>query len=342
MAGLKSAQAQIGADGVTVTVTAESAATAHELAAELENRVRLKEGGPGAKANTWLKNSLDRFDETLGIYADRTLEISANLLMVLAGTLAVAAWYFVLPGYEPVMMFIGALLVFTEKQLAAKFDRAVVARTGLAPWFGAIIGIILIIECVASASLQSFVAGERETGRNDIAVNIQTLEIEKASIGQVLKTPPKGASDAINERIEALKLQPVVNRNGEVVVRSGYRVGEAIGDCTGASYYVTIYCPTLIELQADLAQAKAYEAAQTRFREIGPEIQTLQAARPAQASTMALGLGVIVPVGLTFLLNVVMVVISYLAGRAKRTPLPPAAPEPPQPAPPADEEETLA
>lgn len=326
--GLTGQKTQILDDGVTLQVTAESAVTALEMQSRIENEVRAKEGGFGAKTNSWLRNSLDRFDETLGIYQDRSLEMAANGLMLLSGTLAVAAWYFVLPGYEPVMMFIGALLVFTGKQLAAKYDRAVVAKTGLAPWFATIIVIILIIECVASASLNSLVANDRETIRDDTAANIETLEQEKASLVLILATPPTGSSEAIAANIEALKLKPVVNRAGDIVVKKGFRVGEAVGDCTGNSYYVTIYCPTLIELRSDLKQAGAYEHASARFSEIGPEIQALQAARPKQASTMALGLGVIVPIGLTFLLYCVMVVLAYLAGRAKRTPLPPAGPMP--------------
>lgn len=335
MAGLKGANTTIGEDGLTITITTESEATARELQAQLETQVRTREGGIGAKANDWLGRSLNRFDETLGLYADRSLEIAANALMVCAMALAVFAWYFALPGYEIVMCTAGALLVFINKQLAAKLDREIVKQSGLAKPYGVAIIVILLIECVAAASLQSYVAVEQETGRTDIQANIDRLTNESNTLLITMAQVPTAPASAIDQRIEALKQTPAVNTQG---TQLNQPVGRLVGDCTGASYYVRIYCPTLRELMAQRDAASAYEVAKQRFDKIGPEIEALQKARPAQSSTLSLGMkmqegkpnfliGLIIPVGLTLALHGFMLWIAYLHGRSKRTPtleLPPA------------------
>jgi hypothetical protein len=323
MAGnLKASSTRVSDDGKSVIVETQSTQTAHELAAELENRVRAKEGGPGARANVWLRNSLDRFDETLGIYADRRLQIASNILMICLMALAVFAWYFVLPGYEAVMCVIGAVLAFTLKQLAADLDRAwVVKKNGMFAFFCVCIVTILVVECVASASLQSFVAERAATGQEDIGRRINMLTAEQERLNEAQKVAPKGTPDQTQALVDAFSANPMVNREGAQLTKT---VGSMVKEtgCKGNSYYVGIYCPTYLELKGDVDYAKQWHEDKARLQKIPAEIKEAELARPRGASTMSLGLGVIVPVGLTFLLGAFTVFIAYLAGRAKRTPLP--------------------
>lgn len=328
MAGLKGANAVIGDDGVSVTVKTESEATARELAAHLETQVRTAEGGPGAKFNSWLKKSLDRFDETLGLYGDRSLNIIRDVLLICAMAMAAFAWYRVLPGYEILMCVIGMAIVYAMKYCAGRLDKAIVSKNGFAPFYGLIIVVGLIIEVLASSSLQAFTAVEQETGRLDIDKEISRLENERNMLQINLARVPSAPASAIDQRIEALKLTPAVNSSGTQLTK---RVGDLVGDCKGRSYYVTIYCPTLIELQAERDSALAYEQAKARFDEINPEINALTAKRPHTSSTFALAskasggdvtwwMSLVIPVGLTLALGLAMLLLSYLAGRAERTP----------------------
>lgn len=327
MAGLKGATTEIGEDGLTVSVKAESAATARELAADLETRVRTAEGGWGAKANAKLANSLNRFDETLGIYGDRMLQILRDALLLCAMALAAFAWFRILPGYEPLMAAIGMLIVFAMKTAAGRLDKAEQeGDTGLRSLLVVIIIGGFILEVGASLSLQAASAVDRETGREDINSEIRALESERNMLQITLASVPSAPSTAIDQRIEALMLTAAVNSRGDQLPR---KVGDVIGDCKGNSYYVRIYCPTLLELQAERDQAIAYELAQSRFAEIAPRISALQASRPSASSTFALAakggdsawwLSLVIPMTLTIVLNATMLLLAYLAGRAKRTP----------------------
>lgn len=327
MAGLKGANTEIGEDGLTVSVKAESAATARELAADLETRVRSAEGGWGAKANAKLANSLDRFDETLGIYGDRMLQILRDALLLCAMALAAFAWFRILPGYEPLMAAIGMLIVFAMKTAAGRLDKAELeGDTGLRSLLIIIIVGGFILEVGASLSLQAASAVDRETGRTDINDQIKALENERNLLQITLVSAPTAPSSAIDQRIEALMLTAAVNTQGTQLNR---KVGDLIGDCKGNSYYVRIYCPTLLELQADRDKALAYETAQSRFAAISPEIAALRAERPDASSTFALAakggdsawwLSLVIPMTLTIVLNATMLLLAYLAGRAKRTP----------------------
>ncbi len=328
MTGLKGANTEIGADGLTVTVKTESAATARDLAADLETRVRAAEGGFGAKINNRLANSLNRFDETMGIYGDRMLQILRDALLMCAMALAAFAWYRILPGYEPLMATIGMLIVFAMKTAAGRLDKA--EQEGDKGLHRLLVLIIIggfVLEVGASLSLQAAAAVDRETGREDINSEIRALESERNMLQITLASVPSAPVTAIDQRIEALKLTAAVNTQGTQLNR---KVGDLIGDCKGNSYYVRIYCPTLLELEAERDQALAYEAAQARFAEIAPKISQLQASRPSASSTFALAqkggdsawwLSLVIPMGLTVVLNATMLLLAYLAGRAKRTPV---------------------
>lgn len=340
MTGLRDKHTTLSDDGLTVSVTTESAATARELAADLEAGVRKAEGGWGAKFNAGLERSLGRFDETLGIYADRQLAMIRDWLFICAMAMAIFAWYRTLPGYEILMCAIGVAIVWATKAAAGGIDAAHVAGDKVkVAFFTGIIVIGLILEVVASSSLQAATAVDRETGREDINLQISNLEAEQSNLMIALARPPSAPAAAIQARIDAYLTTPMVNSRGSQLTRTVGQMNEATG-CNPDSengklerYYIGIYCGTLNELKAEKLEAESYEAAKQRFEEIGPQIAGLQKKRPAAASTFALAqkggdmawwLSLVIPVGLTFLLMLAMLALSYLAGRAKR--VPPAAP----------------
>lgn len=330
MDGLKGANTKIGDDGTTVIVKTESEHTARELAAQLETQVRAKEGGPGAKFNSWLKKSLDRFDETLGIYGDRALNIIRDVLLICAMALAAFAWYRVLPGYEILMCIVGMAIVFTIKTCAGRLDAAWREDKGLFAFFSIIIAFGLIIEVMASSSLQAFTAVEQETGRADVDLQIDALSKEQSRLNIALLQPSPGSPAELEALIQGYRATPMVSSTGSQLTKTvGMMVDET--GCAGRSYYVGIYCPDYLDLKGKLEAAKVYEADKERFSAIGPQIAALQAQRPHTSSTFALAskasgggtawwLSLVIPVGLTLMLNLTMLTIAYLAGRAKRTP----------------------
>lgn len=341
MTGLKDSHTEIADDGLSLTVRAESSATVRELAADLEAGVRKAEGGWGAKFNAGLARSLNRFDETLGIYGDRQLSMIRDMLFICAMAMAIFAWYRTLPGLEPLMCFIGVLIVWAVKACAGSLDKAEQAGDrNLANFYRVIIVIGFVLELIASSSLQASVAVDRETGREDINVQIANLENEQNNLMIALARTPSAPAAAIQARIDGYLTTPMVNRNGSQLTRTVGQMYEATGcnpDSEGGAterYYIGIYCGTLNELKAEKLEAESYEAAKLRFEEIGPQIAGLQKMRPAASSTFALAskggdmawwLSLVIPVGLTFCLMLAMTVMAYLAGRAKRTP-PVAAP----------------
>lgn len=346
MAGLKGSSTEIGADGVTVTVTADSEATARELAAELETRVRKTEGGPGAKINNWLSNSANRLDETLAIYGGvRLLAIIRDALLVCAMTIAVFAWLRILPGYEILLGTVGALITFAMKSAAGKIYEA--EQQGDKNLRGMLLLVMaagLVLEVMASSSLQAYTAVQAETGRADVEAEIHRLDQERQTLLIKLAKVPDGASAAIAERISAYQATPMVNREGSQLTKTVGSLWDETG-CKGNSYYVGMYCPTLLELQSDYQTALDYEKAQRRFDEIGPMITKLQGMRPKGSSTFALAtkvadndtkwiLALLVPVGITFVLNLAMLLLSYIVGRIHYQQAHPApAPAPVEPAP---------
>lgn len=336
MTGLKDSHTSISDDGLTVSVKAESAATAREIAADLEAGVRKAEGGWGAKFNAGLARSLNRFDETLGIYGDRQLTMLRDGMFICAMAMAIFAWYRTLPGYEILMCVIGVLIVWAVKASAGSLDKAEQAGDrNLVNFYRVIIVIGFVLELIASSSLQASVAVDRETGREDINTQIANLENEQSNLMIALARPPSAPAAAIQSRIDGYLTTPMVNRNGSQLTRTVGQMYEATAcnpDSEGGAaerYYIGIYCGTLNELKAEKAEAEAYEAASARFAEIGPQIAGLQKIRPAAASTFSLAqkggdmawwLSLVIPVGLTFCLMLAMTVMAYLAGRAKRTP----------------------
>lgn len=327
MAGLKGASTEIGADGVTVTVTAESEATARALAAELETRVRSTEGGPGAKINNWLSNSANRLDETLAIYGGvRLLAIIRDALLVCAMTIAVFAWLRILPGYEILLGTVGALITFAMKSAAGKIYEAEQENdTNLRSMLVLVMAAGLILEVLASSSLQAYTAVQAETGRQDVDAEIHRLDQERQTLLIKLAKTPAGPSAAIAERISGYQATPMVSRQGTQLTKTVGSLWDET-ECKGNSYYVGVYCPTLLELQGDYQAALDYEKAQKRFDEIGPMITKLQGMRPKGSSTFALAtkvadndtkwvLALLVPVGITFVLNLAMLLLSYIVGR---------------------------
>lgn len=337
MTGLKGAHTEIGEDGVTVTVTAESEATAREIAAELETRVRVAEGGPGAKFNNWLSNSLDRFDETLGLYGDRMLSILRDVLTVCAMALAAFAWFRILPGYEPLMAVIGMAIVFAMKTAAGRLDKA--SRDGdqgrvRLLWLVIVFGFVL--EVGASLSLQAATAVDRETGREDINQSIEMLQSEERRLSIRQMQPNPGVPAQVQALVDSYRSTPMVNRSGAQLTRTVGQMADATG-CdpdTDAGRrertYIGMYCPTLQELLGQLEAAKAFEADAKRLETIPAEIAALQAKRPSASSTFALAqkggdlawlLTILIPMSLTVALNSAMLILAYLAGRADRTPV---------------------
>lgn len=327
MAGLKGASTEIGEDGVTVTIRAESEATARELAAEMETRVRQAEGGPGAKINSFLSKSADRLDETLGIYGGvRLLAIIRDALLVCAMTIAVFAWLRILPGYEILLGTVGALITFAMKSAAGRiYEAEQEGDENLRGMLVLVMGAGLILEVMASSSLQAYTAVQAETGRADVDSEIHRLDQERQTLLIKLARVPDGSSEAIEERISAFLANPMVNREGSQLTKTvGSLVDET--DCKGNSYYVGIYCPTYLELKGEYQTALSYEQDKARFDQVGEQITKLQTMRPQGSSTFALAskmagadskwlLVLLVPVGITLTLNLAMLLLSYIVGR---------------------------
>lgn len=337
MAGLKGANTEIGDDGLTVTVKTESEATARELAADLETRVRTAEGGFGAKFNNKLANSLNRFDETLGIYGDRMLQILRDVLTVCAMALAAFAWFRILPGYEPLMAVIGMAIVYAMKTAAGRLDKAErEGDIGLRNLLGVVIVGGLILEVLASLSLQAASSVDRETGRTDVNSQIEMLQSEERRLSIRQMGPNPGVPAQMEALVNSYRATPMVNRAGSQLTRTVGEMADAT-DCNPDSEagrrertYIGMYCPTLRELQGQVEAAKAFEHDSARLEAIPAEIQKLQASRPSASSTFALAqkggdwawlLSIAIPLGLTVALNLTMLLLAYLAGRAKRTPV---------------------
>jgi hypothetical protein len=328
MAGLKQATTEIGADGLSVKVTTESEATAREIAAQLEGEVRAREGGFGARLNNKLANSLDRVDETLAIYGGRrTFTILRDVLTVCAMTLAGFAWYRILPGYEVLMCVIGMAIVFGMKTCAGRLYVAEQSGDkGLKNLFTALIVLGLLLEVVASSSLQAFSAVEQETGRADITAQISVLEDEQRRLNIALTKPPPGTAAQQQALVDAYRATPMVNADGVQLVKTvGVMADET--ECKGRSYYVGIYCPPYLELVAKVDAAKAYESDKERMSQIPGELAVLRAKRPPSSSTFALAakggdtawlLSLLIPVGLALLLNLAMLVVAYVVGRPEQ------------------------
>lgn len=324
MATLKQSTAQILDDGMTVQVTAGDAATAHELAADMEAQVRRKQG-PWARFNAWLGRILDRFDETWGLYEDRTISLISVCFLVGAVALAIYAWWRVLPGYEPLLAFVGATIVVAMKESAHRIGHN--RSPELNKFFYAVCAFGLVIEILASSSLQASVAVEQETGRSDIESKITSLRQEQQLLQIGLLNDPGTTSEAQLKMIEAFKGKPAVNKAGTQLNKP---IGELIGDCTGSSYYVLAYCPSILELEAKVETIRKFETDKARYLAIPDEIQALEEQRPKQSSTLALaqkatGGGsdwwrpLVVPVLLSLFVNGAMLLTSYLNGRARRT-----------------------
>lgn len=340
--GLKGAKSTLGEDGVTVVTRTDSAATAREVMARQEQHARQIEGWWGAQFNAWLDRSLKRGDETGGIFSHRAFNLLSWAFAFLDVIMQWNAWFKLLPvaGLDIVLGCFGVVLVLLVKAATARLDEAEVHNDESRRRFlqgGIVVGVIL--STLAAVSLQAFISVEQATGRTDIQTRIDALRKEQNGLQMTMALPPDATAAEEQKLIDAFLLKPVVNRAGTVVVKKGYRIGEAImgpnGACTGSSYYVTIYCPTLKEMEAARDSAKTWEEKKTRFDAIPAEIKKLEDERPKQSSTFALYQKVtndetnwtviLIPAGISLFLTLLMIGATYLAHRSPKTKPTPAA-----------------
>ncbi len=342
MAGLKGETTTIGVDGRTVTTVTESAATAREVAARQEHARRDIEGGPWAKFNARLDRAMQRADETGGIFSDRALELLAWGFTFFSIMYAWNAWYKLLPvpGLNLLLACVGSLLIYGMKSAAARLDKAWADGDNvLGGWLSGILLGGLILQAVVSASLYALVSVDQQTGRRDVETTISDLRVERANLQIQIATPPEPpavTAEMQQKLIDGFKLKQAVNSLGKVLEGPGYRIGALVGDCKGSSYYVTTYCPTILELETVRDQALNYDerkaehdAVVARFNAIPAEIVKLQHERPQESSTFALGnrvfgvesnLSLLVwPMVISFILDFLMLLFSYLSKRAVRT-----------------------
>lgn len=356
MTGLKGAKTVIGPDGKTVTTVADSEATAREIAAAQEQTLRLREGSWWSKSNAWLDRRFQEAEETGGIFSDKAWIFASWCLFFLAAIMAWNSWFRLVPleGLNYTLAAIGVCVLLTMKVSAARLDAADgrIMKDDLpndhnkANFLRVILIGGLILQAVVATSLQASIATDQETGRTDAQSTIDSLRTERNTLHIAIASPPAATSEAQQKLIDAYLLKPVVNREGTIVVKKGFRVGEAIVPeggkrCTGSSYYVTIYCPVLIEMEAARDQALQYEKDRARYDAIPDQIAALEKARPAQSSTFALFdrlagkcdhlsgncenqdlMRLFFPAFISFILDFLMCLVSYLAHRAERTPAP--------------------
>lgn len=289
--GLKDAKTELAPDGVSVVTTFESAAAAREHQALLESNARKLEGGWGSKLNGWLDRSLARADETDSLFSRRALRMLSWLLAIGAVIMAWNAWAGFVPtkGLDLLLAATGATLVLVGKWAAADIHPAHLSGDqNKENMLVAAVALILVLEALAATSLQASIAYEQETGRTDVQSEIDSLRLEQSGLQLTVAQKPPYTAEAQQKLIDGFKLKQVVNRKGVVQQGADWRIGAQVGDCRGDSYYVTVYCPMILEMEANRDTALDWEQAKARFDAIPAEIAALEAQRPKQGSTFAL------------------------------------------------------
>lgn len=331
--GLKNAKTELAPDGVTVTTTFESASAAREHQAALESSARQIEGGWGSKLNVWLDRSLASAEETGGLFSDRSLNIMSWIFAIMAIVYAWNAWGHLLPvkGLDLLLSMFGGGIIIAMKLSAARIDEAAQAGDKMQVYY--LRGILisgLALSALVSTSLSASIAIDQETGRTDNQTRIDALRLEQSGLQLTIAQKPGVTADAEQKLIDSLKLKQAVNSKGTVLQGEKNRIGSLVGDCKGGSYYVTVYCPTILEMEAQRDTAAEWEHAKARFDAIPVDIATLEAQRPAQSSTFALfqklggrdtdWLALLAPAFISLFLDLLMILVTYLAHRAARTP----------------------
>jgi hypothetical protein len=342
--GLTDAKTELAPDGKTVITTFDSAAAAREHQALLESEARRIEGGWGAKFNGWLDQSLSRADETRSLFSRTALRTWSWLLALFAIILAWNAWAGFVPtkGLDLVLAATGATLVLVGKWASSEIHPAHIAKDqNKENMLCFAVGFILILEAVAATSLQASIAFEQETGRTDVQSTIDSLRLEQSGLQLTIAQKPPFSAEAQQKLIDGFLLKQVVNDKGVVQQGPAWRIGARIGTgeerCRGSSYYVTAYCPTILEMEAQRDMAADWEKAKERFDAIPAEIKALEAQRPKQSSIPALlnklkidtdWSKILFPAIISLILTGLTFATTYLA---HRTPPPPAQPQTPVP-----------
>lgn len=323
MAGLKTDRVEIVDGGVLIK--GGSAAENAALAAEVDEGIFAQNAKGADKLRLKLSSVGDWFQA-----AGKSLwPIVAVAMTLLVMVIATKAWYSLLPydGIRWVFGTIGGVIVIALCIMGHGLAVAVKDKDWGETTKIAIAAVIFVmLNMIATVSFQVTTLINNSSGRIEVSADIKSLERERSGLQIATAVPPMETSDQVRTAIESFKVRAVVNQPGTQLAKS---IGEAVGDCTGdQSWYVRTYCPTIKDMESRLAAAEGYEKNMARLAEIKAEIVDArdhrpQAAGPLEALKELVGanstrMGYLVPMGIMFLLELVLFYSWYETSRLTR------------------------
>lgn len=283
-------------DGQTVLVTpVSSEAAARRLSASIRDDILRTDGDWGQR----MRARIDQALQTVSLLVE-TVDRSFMVLMccafaVIAAILAARSWpaLIPIPRFEWLMSIIGMLLIAAIAWSAHQLWRA--WHTGQRTEFwGLLAGIVLaiVLNAIASISLQSQAAVEKDTGWRDARSRIDTLRGDRGRLAvQIYDAPPAGKAAQLDAQIQVIRAGSAVNRLGDPLKDT---VGALVKDCRGPDdYYKGKYCPEIVRLEGEAATARAAEKAHAEkldeIAKIDAEIKELEAGptKPQTALSLA-------------------------------------------------------
>lgn len=290
-------------EDTTVTIKAESAATARELAANAERGLISAEGSGGQKAAVKVDGSIrwwGRIVDTLGV---RSLHV---ISFVALGLACVFMWksgqnLTGIKGAGWLFSIFLVLVVIGAKVGAGRWGKAVRVNSSDKKWWMGLTVLLVVISALFGLAFQAGVTANQETGKSAVVSELRSvkteigeLQISLLRVQNDLNFPVQSA-EALTLRMEGILNRDPGNARGEPSGRPLADWVEYGTDdfCRGTSYYKTTlpYCEQLLDLQ-ELVQVRTdFEKGQSRLDKLRTRERELLDSRSVLQVSSASALG---------------------------------------------------
>lgn len=286
----------VNLDGKTLTIQAESEATAREmLAAATATKVKA-EGTLLDKAALGVSRQFDGLAALSNKASRNTVDLLAWALAIVGGFFAWVAgtnlW-----SNEALAPFFGAfgvIVLILGKVSATRWAKASNREDkGGVNMYRAAAVICLCVSFLLGFSLQSSTSINRESGA---LANKEQIQANEASIRrQRLEADaldrPRETAVQIEAELESMFSRPAVNYNG---ANARFNIAEAVERgtdtyCRGSTYYKNKYCPDLLDLEGALKARKAYRERMDAITDLENATTALRANHDTVSSAEAFG-----------------------------------------------------
>jgi hypothetical protein len=295
---------RVEVEGSTVTIRADSEATAREIAAAADRDRIKREGGVSERIDQKFDSIGDVVD---GLFGRPAMGILGWVLATVASVMAFLSFERLAPSVAMQVLFgiVGVVFVAAQKVGAARWAKADNMKAdSLANFYRWMTFGAMAIVFAVSVAYQSAVSADVDSGATGIDTKIETLEraIREAEYDAGEMVRPQDPQETLRRDLDRRLARPAKNRDG---APAGFTVGEAVGAgergedglmpatfCmpnTGRQTYIDRECPDLIDMEKGLQRRIAYDQAIAAIDKKKLEVETLAKTKPKKSSALELG-----------------------------------------------------